>query len=75
MASDNRRFNSLGTYKCVECGKQTRETGNGESALKMCKRCDIVTSYENYHSDNCENGKSFEDCPECQSMVEASLKL
>lgn len=28
-----------GCFKCRECGKQTRDTGNGESSLKMCAFC------------------------------------
>ena len=36
--ADNRRFRrGSGTYKCVVCGQLTRETGEGESSVEMCK--------------------------------------
>jgi cytochrome c553 len=41
-----------GCYKCVECGKQTRETGQGESALGYCAYCFEVSGWENTVSDN-----------------------
>lgn len=28
-----------GQYQCIECGKQTRETGEGESQSRLCLRC------------------------------------
>lgn len=35
---DNRRFQrGSGTYQCVICGALTRETGEGESAVQMCR--------------------------------------
>ncbi len=37
--ADNRRFGRGGVYTCTECDKKTRETGEGESALEMCRSC------------------------------------
>jgi DNA-directed RNA polymerase subunit RPC12/RpoP len=40
MATDNRRFaRGSGVYKCADCGKDTRETGSGESELGLCLEC------------------------------------
>lgn len=38
-------------YTCVECGKQTRETGNGESGLELCAFCYDLAGWENSLSD------------------------
>lgn len=36
----NRYFRQgSGAYKCLECGKTTRETGEGESHVRLCKLC------------------------------------
>ena len=35
----NRFTAGSGTYKCSECGKQTRETGYGEADLGYCAFC------------------------------------
>jgi len=32
-------FGAEGVIVCTVCGKRTRETGAGEEALGMCKRC------------------------------------
>jgi hypothetical protein len=28
-----------GVYNCVVCGKKTRDTGNDEAGVQMCKKC------------------------------------
>lgn len=52
---DNRRFGRSGAYKCSDCGKLTRETGGGESALMMCKTCHeaggAINSYYDGYTD------------------------
>jgi len=36
--ADNRRFQQgSGSYECVICGALTRETGEGESEVQMCR--------------------------------------
>jgi hypothetical protein len=40
-----------GCYTCKICGKQTRETGEGESGCKMCLRCYTASLLENDLSD------------------------
>jgi hypothetical protein len=41
----------VGVYTCRDCGKQTRETGEGESDLEMCKLCFLKAGWENTLSD------------------------
>jgi hypothetical protein len=37
---DNRRFQSgSSVYKCEGCGNMTRETGECESGVGLCKQC------------------------------------
>jgi hypothetical protein len=40
-----------GTYLCKCCGKLTRETGSGESAVDMCAVCYAESVAENMVSD------------------------
>lgn len=40
-----------GIYTCEECGKKTRETGDGESWVRMCRRCWDLGGLENSLSD------------------------
>jgi hypothetical protein len=40
-----------GVITCRLCGKKTRETGEGEGAAELCKRCLYVTYAENYAAD------------------------
>lgn len=39
MTRNSKFQKGSGQYQCIECGKQTRETGEGESQSKMCARC------------------------------------
>lgn len=49
---DNRKFQrGSGTYKCDECGKLTRETGEGESLVRLCLRCYTLGGLENSLAD------------------------
>lgn len=61
----------LGTplYTCRVCGKRTRETGEGESSCELCKRCFIISSVENIHSDNSHTGP-FAQCEECMRNLQ-----
>ena len=51
-------------YTCKDCGKKTRETGYGESDLRMCAACFVVSSAENTHSDQ-GHGGGLKDCKIC----------
>lgn len=76
MKRDNRRFQAKawggsGVYVCRICGKKTRETGEGESDVQLCRSCYTMSGQENAHSDNNHAGK-FEDCPICkESLLQA----
>ena len=42
----NRFKRGSGCYKCSDCGKQTRDTGEGEAGVGLCKRCyDLAGEY------------------------------
>lgn len=41
-----------GTYRCPECGKQTRDTGHGEASVGLCKACYQAAEQANADSDN-----------------------
>lgn len=64
MKKYNRIARGSGVYPCVYCGKQTRETGEGESDCKLCAHCYLIAGLENQHSDDGHNG-DFADCPLC----------
>ncbi len=55
-----------GTYKCESCGRATRETGHGESDLRLCRKCYNGAGLENEHSDY-GHGEYLEDCPTCRA--------
>jgi hypothetical protein len=64
---DNRRFTASrgmfgkgATYKCVACGKMTRETGNDESSLSLCAYCLEESYLENELSDEVIEQPEFE---------------
>lgn len=65
---DKRRFRrGSGRYICRACGKHTRETGEGESALQLCRQCQYEAELENEHFDDFHgDGKPHPDCPFCQ---------
>jgi len=61
MKRDNRRFvRGSGTYKCGDCGKMTRETGEGESQCNMCRRCYMIAGLENSLSDGAITQEQFD---------------
>ena len=75
MTTTTRKFNRFASqnfgrsplYTCESCGKRTRETGEGESDCRLCKKCFITASQENHHSDNCAGRMA--DCAECKSYL------
>ena len=55
MATDKRkkkynRFDNEGVYICVECGKKTRNTGEG-AEVGMCGKCYRKAEAENAKAD------------------------
>lgn len=56
-----------GCYDCGNCGKKTRETGEGESSVKLCRKCYDEAGFECDHLDgNHEPGTLPDDCPLCR---------
>lgn len=55
METARRKFDRFqkgsAVFPCTQCGKHTRETGEGESQLKLCKRCIFEVYVENAASD------------------------
>ena len=46
--TQNNRFQKgSGVFKCSDCGKLTRDTGEGEGETKTCRICLEIWSYEN----------------------------
>lgn len=61
QSSRNSRFQKgSGSYRCAECGKLTRDTGNGEGALELCKHCMEQATWDNFIAD----GGDPEEVPE-----------
>ena len=66
--SDNRRFRrGRGVYVCCDCGKRTRDTGQGEESTDLCLACLRDAERENYHSDN-SHGRDIDPkvCSQCK---------
>lgn len=63
-----------GVYTCKSCNKRTRETGEGESDLGLCKKCYVEAGFENEHSDTGgdHNGEGSmpQWCPTCREEAE-----
>lgn len=58
---DNRRFRKgSGVYKCISCGRQTRETGQDESRNNLCLPCYEVGGLENAYFDGGLTWEQFE---------------
>lgn len=47
------KFNKAGTYRCIICGKLTRNV-DGESDLELCKACYDECERENAEADGIE---------------------
>ena len=52
------------TYECGDCLKQTRETGDNESEVLLCRRCLTDAYQDNAHNDYGHDPKHV-DCPAC----------
>ena len=48
------RFGFGGCFKCVSCGRKTRENGDCNSDLELCPECMEASELENGMSDNGE---------------------
>jgi hypothetical protein len=67
--SKNQYFTKgAGSYTCYHCGKQTRETGEGESQFDLCASCYEWEGISNQHSDDNHPGEVW-DCEECISQL------
>ena len=53
-----------GCYTCRDCGKLTRETGDGESNCELCKNCFWIVQWENGCVDNEPNSEHGKDARE-----------
>lgn len=45
------KFNKHGCYICLACGKKTRDTGNDEASVELCKKCYNEAMEENQKVD------------------------
>ena len=54
-------------YTCRVCGKRTRETGDCESSVEMCRKCYFIAGQENSHTDN-HTGR-MADCADCRAVL------
>ena len=53
---DKRKFQTgSGQYKCLDCGKQTRDTGHGEGDARLCRACYEAAETANAESDDGED--------------------
>lgn len=55
-----------GCYTCRSCGKSTRETGDGEADLELCRACFRESGRENRHNDDHGGKGDPSDCPLCK---------
>jgi len=54
-----------GTYRCIECGALTRNTGRGEGGTGLCWACCHSIMLENQHSDD-GHDEPVDGCPVCE---------
>lgn len=65
----NRFAPGSGSYVCKCCGKLTRETGEGESDVELCRACYVEAGEENFHMDHHDMSIDFKACPLCHPEV------
>jgi hypothetical protein len=70
----NRFKKQSGVYTCVDCGKQTRETGAGESTFELCRNCLNRAELSNEHSDK-GHDTPVKNCPDCEVELERNLQV
>lgn len=63
-----------GVYQCMDCGKQTRDTGTGEGntvyeGKGLCANCYDKAGWENCHNDECHSVTNPD--PSCRICKEA----
>jgi hypothetical protein len=62
---DSRKFQKFikghKVYRCDECGKLTRETGEGESYVRLCLDCYNLGGLENSLADGNITQKEFDE--------------
>lgn len=54
-------------YTCRDCGKRTRDTGNDEAGVELCRACYVAAGIENEHNDGWHTDNPHPDCPDCQA--------
>lgn len=64
-----------GCYDCRCCKKKTRETGEGESQVKLCRQCYDDAGYENDHEDGNHETQKWQACPTCRAQAKPGDKL
>ncbi len=52
-------YRGSATYKCIVCGKLTRDTGRDERQAYMCAKCYEEAGLENEHSDGYHTPRSM----------------
>lgn len=55
-----------GCFKCSDCGKMTRDTGDNGS-VNLCPDCYELAGWENTHSDNDHKHNPDPNCPFCKT--------
>jgi len=77
----NRARQGSGFYNCLDCGKKTRDTGEGGAGVQLCKSCYLSAELENSISDgdiDPETGKTYTNeplaelaglCPNCHGDI------
>jgi hypothetical protein len=68
MAHNNSRFGIGGCFKCIACGKKTRETEDNDGT-ELCKACHFECSMENSHADGYHDGNPHPKCHICKTMA------
>jgi len=61
MRDNQRMQKGSGIYTCEECGTKTRETGEGESLVKLCLRCWEIAGCINSVNDGNMTEAEFEE--------------
>lgn len=63
-----------GCYTCRVCKARTRETGEGESHVKLCRKCYDAAGYACDHLDGNHATTKWPDCPMCRDEATAKTE-
>ena len=79
MSQFNRFRRGQSTYNCWNCGKLTRDTGNGEGGNESCAHCFEMFGLENSILDGVYSGeeltKAKQRLEKMQKVVDARKKV